>query len=357
MALATGALVAATLALLTVREHLDKAHVALALLLVVLASSAVGGRTVGLVSAFSGFLVFNFFFLPPYYTLVISDTLDWFVLLAFLVTGVVAAQLLARAQQEAEAARRQAAEVVRLSAEAERATALAEADRLKDALLASVSHDLRTPLTTIRAHAQDIASDGDLRGLEIAEEADRLNRIVADLLDLSQLKAGATAVQVELNAAEDLMGAALQRVSGPARGRTLRASLDPSEPVLVGRFDFALSLRILANLLENALKYSPPDSAVEFTVRREGADLRFDVADHGPGVAPELGERIFEPFVRASAAHGAPGGTGLGLAIARGLASLQGGALTYAPRAGGGSVFTLRLPAADISQAETTATR
>jgi len=357
------ALVATTLVLLALRAELDKVHVALALLLVVLGASAAGGRGPGMVTAAAGFLAFNYFFLPPYNTLVIADPLDWFVLVAFLLTGIVAAQLLARAQAEAEQARQRAAEVVRLSATAGRAEALLAADKLKDALLATVSHDIRTPLTTIRALAQEMTAGGDERALIIMEEADRLNRFVADLLDLSQLRAGALPLTVAINAAEDLMGAALQRVTGPARGREVRASLDPSDPVLLGRFDFAQSLRILGNLLENALKYSPSDAPVEFTVRREGAWLRFDVSDRGAGIELEARERVFEPFVRApraggsADAHGGVRGAGLGLAIARGLAAAQGGSLEHAPREGGGSVFTLRLPAADVSDLELAAPR
>jgi two-component system sensor histidine kinase KdpD len=347
--IAAVAFVLVTAALLQFRARLDDAHIALALLLVVLGTSAAGGRTLGILSAAVGFLVFNFFFLEPYYTFIIADPLDWFVLLAFLVTGVVAAQLLYRAQSQAEFARRQSAEVLRLSAAAERAEALKEADRLKDALLATVSHDIRTPLTTIRAFAQDIGAEGDERGLVIAEEVDRLNRFVVDLLDLSQLKAGAIPLSIEINAAEDLMGAALQRVSGLARGRDLRASLDPTEPVLVGRFDFSHALRILGNLLENALKYAPADQSIEFTVRREQGMLRFDVSDRGPGIPAEHRARVFEPFLRASDAKGT-GGAGLGLAIARGLAVAQGGSLDFTPRDGGGSMFTLRLPAAEMTE-------
>jgi K+-sensing histidine kinase KdpD len=355
--------VAVTLGLLAVRDRLDKVHVALALLLVVLGSSAAGGRRLGIVTAGAGFLIFNYFFLPPYYTLVIADPFDWFVLVAFLLTGIVAAQLLFRAQTEAERARHQAAEVVRLSAAAERAEALREADKLKDALLATVSHDIRTPLTTIRALAQDIGAEGDERAITIAEEVDRLNRFVADLLDLSQLKAGAIPMSIALNAAEDLMGAALQRVSGISRGRDLRASLDPSDPILLGRFDFTHALRILGNLLENALKYAPADSTIEFTVRRDGTQLRFDVADRGPGIPADARERIFEPFIRGGAtsaspdARGGATGAGLGLAIARGLAIAQGGSLTHASREGGGSVFTLHLPAADVTDLELEAPR
>ncbi|HEX3159723.1 MAG TPA: ATP-binding protein [Gemmatimonadaceae bacterium] len=504
-------LAAVTLAMLAARSHLEKAHIALLFLLVVLGGSAAGGRALGVTLALAAFLGFNFLFLPPYHTFVIANPLDWLVLLAFLVTGIVAAQLLDRAQSEAAGARRRAAEVdrlatlgaetlsagraeealaavarvirttlgvaecdvyvrdamagtpahaireraagpipapvgvtgivawvaehghaaaelpdgtvrmaaepgahavgplleqtgdvralmmpltvrdrtvgvlqltspegitldsaqrrfldalafyaalgverVRLSAEAERAEALREADRLKDALLASVSHDIRTPLTTIRALAHDIAADGDERALVIEEEGLRLNRFVADLLDLSRLSAGGLPLAIELNVAEDLIGAALQRVSGLALDREIRASLDPAEPVLTGRFDFAQSLRVLVNLLENALKYAPADTPIDLTVHREGPELAFAVADRGPGVPPDERTRIFEPFYRPPDARPDVGGAGLGLAIAHGLAAAQGGSVTYQPRDGGGSVFVLRLPAADLAEARWT---
>ena len=466
------ALVAVTAALLAIRARLDEVHVALVYLLVVLGGSAVGGRALGLVLAAVAFLAFNFLFIPPYHTLVIADPLDWIVLVTFLVTGIVAAQLLYRAQAEAAVAQRRATEVdrlaalgaetlsagradealaaiarvirttfavracdvftrdaatgrlapvvhtgagapgpppavdpaddgdprtlliplavrertvgvlrladdrpialapprrryldalayyaalgverVRLTAEAEHAAALREADRLKDSLLASVSHDIRTPLTTIRALAHEIAGSGDERALVIAEEVDRLNRFVADLLDLSRLGAGGVPLAIALNAAEDLMGAALQRVGGMAGGREIRASLGESEPVLVGRFDFAQSLRILVNLLENALKYAPAAAPIDLTVRREGDELVFAVADRGPGVPPPEERRIFEPFYRPPGAPPDIGGAGLGLAISHGLALAQGGTITYEARAGGGSVFSLRVPAADLAEA------
>jgi two-component system sensor histidine kinase KdpD len=237
-------------------------------------------------------------------------------------------------------------ERVRLAAEAEHAEALREADRLKDALIASVSHDLRTPLTTIKALAHDIRVDGDERAAAVEEEADRLNRFVSDLLDLSRLNSGTVRVEPELNAAEDLLGAALQRTSGALGGHELRTSLPPGE-LLLGRFDLVHALRALVNLVENACKYSPPGAPVDLAVEREGDLLAFRVADRGPGVPEAELARIYEPFYRVGDVPDA-GGTGLGLTIARRLAEAQGGAIRYEDREGGGSVFTLLLPAAEF---------
>ena len=238
---------------------------------------------------------------------------------------------------------------VRLVAEAERAEALREADRLKNIVLASVSHDLRTPLTTIKALAQSEALQGSEGAAAIEEQADRLTRLVSDLLDLSRLKSGGFSATPELNTAEDLIGAAVRQTRGLFNGRPVRAVIDLDSPALVGFFDFAQSLRVLGNFLENAARYSPPSDAVELAARREGDELVFSVSDRGPGVRDSDRGRIFEPFYRsADSAPDAAARAGLGLSIARTLAQIQGGSVSYAPRPGGGAVFELRLPASEL---------
>ncbi len=358
-------LVAVTMALVSVRGDLGdlgQAHVTLIYLLVVLGGSASGGRALGFTLACACFLLIDYFLQTPYDLLSVDKPLDWLVLLAFLVTATVATQLLGRANAEAAAARQHAEEIdrlaalsVQLAAEAEHAEALREADRLKDALLASVSHDLRTPLTTIKALAHDLAAAGDERAAVIEQQSDRLNHMVADLLDLSRLNAGGVPMQTEINAAEDLVGAAIQQVAGALGERELRTSLALREPMPVGRFDFVHSLRILVNLVENALKYSPADAPIEIAMRGEGEWIAIAVADRGRGVPPAERDRIFEPFYRPAGVSpdtARAGGAGLGLAIARRLAQAQAGTLTYEDRPGGGSVFTLRLPAARLHARE-----
>jgi two-component system sensor histidine kinase KdpD len=154
-------------------------------------------------------------------------------------------------------------------------------------------------------------------------------------------------VTPELVPVEDLIGAALQQVASVAAGRELRVHLPPAGALLVGRLDFVLTLRALVNVLENALRYSSPDTAVDVHARRDGTRLHIEVADRGPGIAPADRARVFEPFQRGAAAGGVPG-TGLGLPIARRLVEAQDGTLELAARAGGGSVFTLTLPAAEV---------
>jgi two-component system sensor histidine kinase KdpD len=480
------ALAVATIAMLGFRARLDKAHVTLIYLLLILLGTVNGGRTLGFSLAGAAFLLFNWFFLVPYGTLRVNDPLDWLVLAAFLLVSGVAAEMLHRLKREAELSRQRAEEVnqfaalgaetlnvarpeaaldavadvirttlrlstcrihadapgpesaatddplvtwvrehggtvqvrpdgtahltegehiepatgdaavawylplrvrqgtvgvlelrcengielgeherrflralsyyaalgierARLAAEASHADALRAADRLKDALLASVSHDLRTPLTTIKALAHDLRARDD-RALIIEEEADRLNRLVADLLDLSRLQGGALPLNIALNAVDDLVGALVQRVTGILGDRILDIRFQDDSTLLVGRFDFVHALRILVNLIENAHKYSPPSRPVTLQVSRDGTVLRFAVVDHGPGIPAAERERIFEPFYRPAGVVPDSGSAGLGLSIARRLADLQGGTLDVAPSGAtnSGSTFILTLPAADL---------
>jgi two-component system sensor histidine kinase KdpD len=246
-----------------------------------------------------------------------------------------------------------ALERVRLVAATEHADAMREADRLRNALLASVSHDLRTPLTTIKALAQESARQHDLglalaNALVIEEHADRLARVVSNVLDVTRLRAKTMPVRLEFNTAEDLIGAVARQCAGVLGDHPLERHVAEEGALLAGSFDFVQSLRILTNLVENATRYSPAGAPVVLSARREGAQVAFEVADRGPGVPPAQRERIFEPFYRVTGAAPDTGGTGLGLYIARGLAEAQGGTLSYSPRSPHGSVFTLRLPAVDI---------
>ncbi len=238
-----------------------------------------------------------------------------------------------------------ALERVRLSSQAEHASALREADRLKDALLASVSHDLRTPLTTIKGLAHEMRLEGEARAAIVEEEADRLESFVAGLLDLSRLDGNAVVVTTEINAADDLVGAALQQAAGVLGDREIRTVLPASE-FLLGRFDFVQSLRVLVNLLVNAHRYSPVSTPIDLVVERSGNRLLFSVADRGPGVPPDERERIFLPFHRSDSTTYS-GGAGLGLPIARRLAEAQEGTVELSSREGGGSVFTFAVPAVD----------
>lgn len=238
----------------------------------------------------------------------------------------------------------------RLMRDVAHAEALRETNRARDQVLASVSHDLRTPLTTIKVLAQEIESRGESSASAIVEQADRLARLVGDLVELSRLRAGGSSVTPEFNTAEDVVGAALRQTRGILGDRTIVADIDIESSSLVGMFDFVQTLRILGNLLDNALRYTPSSGVVELRVAREGEYLVFTVADRGEGIALAERERVFEAFYRPANATPDAGHAGIGLSIARSLAELQGGSLSYAPRNGGGSEFILKLPGAVMDQ-------
>jgi two-component system sensor histidine kinase KdpD len=349
------ALAVVTLGLIRLRPHIEQVHAVLVYLLLVLGASVTGGRTIGFTLAALAFGAIDYWFQLPYDRLTIAKPLDLLVLVAFLATAMVTTQLLATARARETEAQQRSAEVERLAREVEHAAVLRESARFKDTLLASVSHDFRTPLTTVKALAHDIvhASEPDaspsVRSAAgvIAEQADRLVHLVENVLDLSRIRGGALPTVLELNTAEDLVGAAVRHARGVLGDRPIEFHIDWDAPAQIGYFDFSHALRALSNLLENAAKYSPPRSAITVDVRREDRWLVISVGDRGPGVSPSERDRIFEAFYRPTDTPPDTGGAGLGLAIARQLAEVQGGTVTYQPRADGGSVFALRLPAAE----------
>jgi two-component system, OmpR family, sensor histidine kinase KdpD len=226
---------------------------------------------------------------------------------------------------------------------------LSLSDATKTAVLRSVSHDLRSPLTAIATASEMLADPGELLSVtdrvellaSIREQARRLDRLVANLLDLSRLEAGAASPAPELWSVDELVGRSLEAVG--ADGDRVIVSLPAECPTV--RADAAQLERVLVNLIENALRYSSP-KPVEVKAAVAGAEVVVSVVDHGPGLTPAERESIFEPFARG---HGAgERGSGLGLAIAWGFAELNGGRLWVDSVPGRGATFSLALPAVAI---------
>jgi two-component system sensor histidine kinase KdpD len=236
----------------------------------------------------------------------------------------------------------------RLASEAVEAEALRRADGIKTALLRAVSHDLRTPLMAISTSAGALArddlsiDDADRAELlaTILAASDRLDHLVENLLDLSRLQAGAAQPEPELVELDDLVVGALDEL-GPEARRVEVAFHDTAPAV---RVDAHQIQRVLVNLVENALKYSPAGEPTRIQVGVTGSEATVRVIDRGPGVADDERERIFEPFQRGSRSGDARG-AGLGLAIARGFAEGNGGRLWVESRFGQGATFVLSLPA------------
>jgi two-component system, OmpR family, sensor histidine kinase KdpD len=224
-----------------------------------------------------------------------------------------------------------------------------EAEKMRGTLLSSVSHDLRTPLTTIIGAAETLAeSEQTLTApvrkelLEtITSEAERINHLVGNLLDMTRLESGQTTLQKEWLPVEEVIGAALQRSAKILNRHKVKLHLPAVLPML--HADSLLIEQVLVNLLENAAKYSPADSQIEISARAETSELIIDVADRGPGVPDNQRQRIFEKFVRGRDTRGTPG-VGLGLAICREIMAVHGGRIGVEERPGGGAIFRIALP-------------
>lgn len=232
------------------------------------------------------------------------------------------------------------------------ARGLAEADRLKTALLSMISHDFRSPLASIKAGATSLLQEGapvdreQLRGLlaGMSAEVDRLNRMVQNILAMSRLEADAWRPQCEWTPTAEVVGAALTGLTA-SEDQRVEVTLAPEPSELW--CDAVQLAEVLHNLVDNALKYSAPPAPVEVSVGWLDGRPCLEVRDRGPGLPPGDEERIFEPFYRAPGlSESAVAGLGLGLTVCRGLALAHGASLTACPRAGGGSLFRVLLPAA-----------
>jgi two-component system sensor histidine kinase KdpD len=245
-----------------------------------------------------------------------------------------------------------AIERARFASDIQQARLLSERERLQAILLSSISHDLRTPLASILGSATsllenetafDTATRADLL-TTIREEAERLNRFVGNLLDTTRLESGAMKLNRDWVAIEDIVGAALQRLKATLASRNVDIVIEPRLPLL--HVDFVLIEQVFVNLLDNAAKYSPPDTLMRITARRADDLLEISVEDEGIGLSVEDLERVFDKFYRVGHGDRHPAGTGLGLSICRGIVEEHGGTIhAESPGSSGrGTAFRVRLP-------------
>jgi two-component system sensor histidine kinase KdpD len=246
-----------------------------------------------------------------------------------------------------------AIERINLAEDLDRAKITAETDRLRSALLTSLSHDLRTPLASILGSATSLHTYGarldeetmkELTGT-IREEAERLNRFIANLLDMTRLESGAIEPRLSTVDLAELVGSALERTAKILADHHVEIDIPAELPML--ELDPVLAEQVLFNILDNAAKYAPPGSRVRIEARDENGGVRLSVIDEGSGIAPADIERIFDKFYRVQAQDRQRAGTGLGLAICRGFIEAMGGSITAENRRDrSGAIFTLRLPVA-----------
>jgi two-component system sensor histidine kinase KdpD len=242
-----------------------------------------------------------------------------------------------------------AMERIQFSRQAGQAQILQARENLERALLNSISHDLRSPLSTVTGVLTSLKEEGTHLGdqarrelLETAcSEAERLNRFVGNLLDMTRIEAGAVKLNLEPCDVQELVGCALAVLETRSNTRKVAFKMLPATPLVP--MDLVLMIQVLVNLLENSMKYSPPGSPIEINAATEASWLVLEVADQGPGVPEQDLKRVFDKFYRIPIPEGA-GGTGLGLSICKGIVEAHGGRITAENRAGGGLIIVLRLP-------------
>jgi K+-sensing histidine kinase KdpD len=357
-----------TALLIPFREHINSTTIALAYLLDVLFVALFWGSGPALVASVVGVLCFNFFFLPPLYTLTIAHSENWIALFAFFTTALAVGQLSAREKRRAEEAERGEHEIERLYQElqtaferASQAEALKQSERLKSALLDAVTHDLRTPLTSIKASittlideagAPEFALDKESR-LEmlqvIDEESDRLNRFISDLIELARIDAGELQLQRQWGAIEEIVSTALARAQPLTHDHAVEVKIDEQLPAV--RVDERAVSEVVYTLVDNAAKYSPPGTKIKISAGLNDGMIEMAVEDEGEGVPVKLRERVFDKFFRATRdgdVSTQPSGTGMGLAIAKGIVEAHEGKIWIeSPSSGRGSRIVFTLPIGD----------
>ena len=334
------------------RPELSQTSIALILVLPVILVAVTQGRGPALYASILVGLSFNFFFIGPYYSFLITRPEDVVAFIVFVTTAVLVGQLSSRLEKRVLLTETQRKELVHVrgkfeqaAAQAAEADALRKSEQLKTALLDAVTHDLRTPLTSIKAAISTIRAEPVTPEVQrelfevIEEESDRLNHFIQGMMDLAKLQAGEVTLASRNVAPEEMVEDALLRAEPLLEGHAVEVTIASGLPA--PKVDPRLISQVIFTLLENAAKYSGPSSKITISVRQKEDNVCFAVDDDGPGIPLELRGRVFEKFFRA----GSQPGLGMGLAIARGIVQAHGGTIWIESGPGGkGTSVQFQLP-------------
>jgi len=303
-----------------------------------------------IIAGLGGVAAFDFLILPPSFTFSLefghAVTLVGMVFVSALVSGLT------------ESLRREQARVLHSERRTQAARLEAEVERVHAALLSSVSHDLRTPLATISASSQMLlrnhtTMDASLRGemlTGIADEAERLDGLLRNLLAITRVESGELRLQLLPASLDEVLTDALRRLEHRLVGRNVELNVQRGLPLV--ELDVRLFEQALLNVLDNALRYSPPGSPLVIDTQQLNGRVQIRVGDAGVGVAEADRELVFEKFRRGSNAPRSDGGVGLGLTICRAILRAHGGEITMAGTESGGALVTLSVPASKVAIAE-----
>ena len=349
--LAVSGVAALSAIMFTLRNQINPVTVALIFLLFVLLLATVFGSRPAIFCSILTMLALNFFFLPPVGTLNISDAENWIALFAFLIVAVTAGQLSAQAKRRAEEAEQLYSELQTAFEKASQTEALERSERLKSALLDAVTHDLRTPLTSIKASVTMLIEESQTNAIHITleprgreelleiinEETDNLNKFVESMVELARLEAGEFNLRKTSSEVEEIFQNALQRAEKLTATHTIEVEIEDNLPTL--SIDSKAVSEVVYNLIDNAAKYSPKNSTIRIEAKRAADKIQISLEDEGKGVSETEREQIFRKFYRADKSVK---GFGMGLAIVRGIVEAHGGKIwVEAGKKGARFVFDL----------------
>ena len=353
------------LVLAPLQRTLNVTTIGFALLLGVLFTAIHMGSRPALAACVVAMLGYNFFFLPPVLRLTIADPQNWVALAAFSVSALVTGQLSARARQRALEAETSMKEVERLYLElqvafdkASNAEAIKRSELMKSALLDAVTHDLRTPLTSIRAAATtlrkaqragqniDVELFVELITL-VDEESLHLDQIISSFVELARIEGGDLTLMTTWSSLHDVAQAAIKRAEMLLTKHRVEVQIPESLPLT--HIDVRALSEVIYTLLDNARKYSPESSTIILSARREDGNIEVSVSDQGSGILKSDVDRVFEKFYRgrnvSNSRSNSPGGLGIGLSIAKAIVEAHSGAIWVADQdSDKGTTLTFRLP-------------
>jgi two-component system sensor histidine kinase KdpD len=293
-----------------------------------------------LFAAVVGALLWAFYFLPPIHALRIRRLEDVTLFAIYFIIALALGYLTARLRSQQ-----------RMQLLSESAKVAEASERLSKTLLDSMSHEIRTPIAAIQSavghltrllerDSSDSAGKTKAMIAEIQEATARLNRVVGNVLDITRLTSGAVKPRLNECDVAEVVNLAVSENEKETEGHPVTVAISPGLPIV--QMDFVLTQQALSNLLSNAGRHTPPGTPIEVAARVENEEVALRVADRGPGISPELLPKIFDKFYRGP--NAATGGTGLGLSLVKGFVEAQGGRVTAENGAGGGMIFSIRLP-------------
>lgn len=359
-ALALAAVTVTVLLALPLHTHIDLANTAMVFLLTVALVAVKLGRKPAILTAITSVIAFNFFFVPPHWSMAITHIQYLVTLLVMLVVALIITHLTAGLRQQANDANsreQQALALYRLEKVAQEAQLQMTSERLRSSILSALSHDIRTPLTSLYGLAESLSLSKTPLSPEhqetitaLRDQALHLNSMVSNLLEMARLQTGNVKFRKEWQPIEEVIGTSIKLLQPALQHHTVKVSLPDDLPLV--EFDAILMERVFCNLLENAAKYSPADSVLQITAKLLPEHLEICICNNGEGFPVDKLQQVFELFERGTPESTIPG-VGLGLSICRAIIEAHNGTIFAKNVVTGGSCTGFLLPRGNPPELDT----